>query len=59
MKLARRLLASFVFLVLASSLANAQRAVFIGENDAVADTDRDYTGGFRFSIVYDDSNRGL
>jgi lipid A 3-O-deacylase len=59
MKLARRLLASFAFLVLASSLASAQRAVFIGENDAVGRTDRDYTGGIRFSIVFDDFSRDL
>jgi lipid A 3-O-deacylase len=59
MNFTRSLLASLVFLALASSLASAQRAVFIGENDAVASTDRDYTGGFRFSIVYDDFSRDL
>jgi lipid A 3-O-deacylase len=46
---------SLIFLVFASSLASAQRAVFVGENDGeVSITDRDYTSGFRGSIVFDD-----
>jgi hypothetical protein len=36
-----------------SSAAHAQRALFIGENDAVADMDRDYTNGFRQSFIFD------
>lgn len=37
--------------------AVAQRAVLVLENDAVARTDRDYTNGFRGSIVFDDFAR--
>jgi hypothetical protein len=37
--------------------AAAQRAVLVLENDAVARTDRDYTNGFRGSIVFDDFAR--
>lgn len=35
--------------------ASAQRAVFVGENDGLVPySDRDYTGGFRASLVFDD-----
>ncbi|WP_054164427.1 lipid A deacylase LpxR family protein [Rhodopseudomonas sp. AAP120] len=46
-------------MALVSHAAAAQRAVLIGENDAVANTDRDYTSGFRFSFVFDNFSRDL
>ncbi|RJF76008.1 lipid A deacylase LpxR family protein [Rhodopseudomonas palustris] len=48
-----------IVLILAPNGALAQRAVLVGENDAIVNTDRDYTSGFRLSIVFDDFNRDL
>ncbi|NVN88458.1 MAG: lipid A deacylase LpxR family protein [Rhodopseudomonas sp.] len=45
--------------LLASSQALAQRAVFNWENDAIGDTDRDYSDGFRLSFVFDDFSRDI
>ncbi|ABD05317.1 conserved hypothetical protein [Rhodopseudomonas palustris HaA2] len=52
-------LATVVIATLLSHGALAQRAVLIGENDTVADTDRDYTSGFRLSFVFDNFSRDL
>lgn len=43
----------------AADPATAQRSVFVGENDAIGKTDRDYTNGFRQSFVYDQFSRDL
>lgn len=48
-----------VTLTLASTDARAQRGVLVWENDAIADTDRDYTQGFRASLVFDDFKKHL
>lgn len=52
-------LALLVTLTLASTDARAQRGVLVWENDAIADTDRDYTQGFRASLVFDDFKKHL
>jgi hypothetical protein len=59
MRYLRYLTASIFLWISVLQPANGQRAVFVGENDAVAGTDRDYTGGFRGSIVYDDFTRDV
>lgn len=45
--------------VMAPAVANAQRAVLVWENDAVGRADRDYTQGFRGSVVFDDVSKHL
>ncbi len=39
--------------------ANAQRVSLAEENDAIANTDRDYTQGFRAGVAFDDLSKNL
>lgn len=55
--LARRAAAAILLCVMPLAPASAQRAVLALENDVLARTDRDYTFGFRGSVVFDDFAR--
>ena len=46
-----------IILLALCGTATAQRATLVLENDAIARTDRDYTNGFRGSVVFDDFAR--
>ncbi|MBS0529586.1 MAG: lipid A deacylase LpxR family protein [Proteobacteria bacterium] len=58
MRLAWGTLAVVAALVCSTGV-HAQRSVFVGENDAVNKTDRDYTNGFRQSFIFDNFSKDL
>lgn len=47
----------FASIALAPETASAQRATLVLENDVIARTDRDYTQGFRGSVIFDDLSK--